>query len=337
MRTGRPPIPPAEDDTMTDIPTHRRPPSRPTVGYLAALALGTALLAGLLTACDGGSPIPAAAAPTDGAGAGPGNTSKGTAGRGGPAASGLIAEIDGDTLQVQNASTGQVAVKVTSKTAYTQTKAATLADVTVGSCVFASAATSTNSAASSGPSASAPTASAAPSSAPSAITATIVQISKASGGSCGDGQLGGPAGTRPSGAPTGQPSNLPSGVRPTDGTARRLALGDVLTGKVTAVSGSTISVQVTARAAAGQTGSPTASPTTTVGTITVTSSTTFMQTVAATRAAVRVGLCATATGPTDSTGAVTATQLALSAADANGCTTGFVRGGAAGSATGSNG
>jgi hypothetical protein len=53
----------------------------------------------------------------------------------------------------------------------------------------------------------------------------------------------------------------------------------------------------------------------------VTSTTVFSKPQSATAAALKVGLCVTATGSTDTTGALTATALSLRTADATGCTT----------------
>src|SRR5690348_4318747 len=97
----------------------------------------------LVTACGGAShassptadPSPTATASNPGAfrASGP------------PGASGLIAEIDGNTLQVQNQTSGQVAVDLTTTTTYTQAKAASLSSVTVGSCIVATAPQSSSS------------------------------------------------------------------------------------------------------------------------------------------------------------------------------------------------
>ena len=67
----------------------------------------------------------------------------------------------------------------------------------------------------------------------------------------------------------------------------------------------------------------TRSGTTTKVTVTTTASTTYRETQAASKSALKVGLCATAIGPSDSTGAVSAKSIALSTPGANGCTTGF--------------
>jgi hypothetical protein len=53
------------------------------------------------------------------------------------------------------------------------------------------------------------------------------------------------------------------------------------------------------------------------------SATTIREVATVTKSALKVGLCATANGKTDSTGAVTATAVALSTATSAGCEAGF--------------
>ncbi|MEO8830316.1 hypothetical protein [Lapillicoccus sp.] len=116
----------------------------------------------------------------------------------------------------------------------------------------------------------------------------------------------------------------------TGGFARR-----GVSGRVTAVSGDVITVQVTMRQ--GRTpGSTvtsetaTSSPTPTSVAITTTSSTTYLKEVAATAADVSVGECATALGKADDTGSVAATAVTLRPATKGSCTAGRGAGGAAG-------
>lgn len=292
--------------------------SRRPRGVLVVAAL-TAGAVALLTACGGASASGSGTAKSPSAATG---TRGGFAN--GPAASGRIAEIDGNTLQVQNDTTGQVAVAVTDKTTYTQTEATTLASVRVGSCVSAISAVS-DSGSSTAPGDSPPT----------TITADTVVVSSATDGSCTRGFAGsaGPRGSftgvpsrfRQSGAPTGRPSGAP-------GQLPRTA---AVNGLVTAVSGSTITVRAERRALpSGSTATPTATPTPTATatatastvTVLVTASTKYTETVAATKAALKVGLCLTAEGSTGSDGTVTASRIALSAPSATGCTVTFGRG-----------
>lgn len=245
-----------------------------------------------------------------------------------PAASGKIAEIDGDTLQVQSDESGQVAVAVTNSTTYTQTKATTLAAVTVGSCITASALTSTSSSSA---------ANDGDADQPTAITAEAVTITRAVNGSCTRGFGASPGGGSFRGTFTGAPSNFrrPSNAASgsTAGGQPRRALGT--SGMVTAVNGDTITVRAARRdPPSSATPSPTNSPTLTTVTVTVTSSTSYTETVAATRSALKVGLCLTATGTTGADGTVTANRVALSPATAEGCGLTFRRGGPGGGAGG---
>src|SRR5665647_1806488 len=84
------------------------------------------------TSANGAAPVsPTTASPGGGAGAG-----AGSAQRGFPGATGLLAQVDGTTLQVQ-AADAQTAVTYSAATTFTNTVAAKLADVVVGACVQA--------------------------------------------------------------------------------------------------------------------------------------------------------------------------------------------------------
>ncbi len=61
--------------------------------------------------------------------------------------------------------------------------------------------------------------------------------------------------------------------------------------------------------------------------MTVTPATTYTKTVTAKSSAIKVGLCASAFGPADDTGAIAATQIRLSEATNGTCSTGFGVGG----------
>jgi hypothetical protein len=271
--------------------------NRPTVTALAA-GVPVALL--LLAGCGGGSSTSdsaaAASAPTPSTAASPGGTgSPGAAGRGrGPAAFGQIAAVTGKTLQVQNTQS-QTAVTWSASTAFTKTVPATLA---VGDCVTATGRPGTG----------------------SALTATSVRVLSA-GGNCTPARKGGP------GAPDGTPRPRPSGsFSPPAGTPRAGGQNFATAfGKVTAVSGSTVTVSgrlLTGGRFRG-TGTPAATPTAGPVTVTLGSSAAVLRTVKAGGADAKVGLCAVATGKTDSTGAVAATAVALSTKGPNGCTGGF--------------
>jgi hypothetical protein len=258
--------------------------------------LGTAVIAtGALTvtACSGGS-----AASTGAAGS---TTPTQPRASGGavpaafrPAASGEIAQISGHTLQVQSA-TDQTAVTYSAKTRFTAEQAISLASIHVGSCVVAT-----------GPSKGATTT--------RTITATEVRVTSPQGGSCGGGRFtsGGSlrAGSRPAGFPSF--ATRSGGAFPSGAPGRTSALaGAFAAGKVSAVSGHTITVTSTRPG----------SSTVTTSTIEVSAATKYSTTVSATAKALKVGLCAVVNGSTDSTGAVAATRIALSPKTNGSCTT----------------
>jgi hypothetical protein len=111
--------------------------------------------------------------------------------------------------------------------------------------------------------------------------------------------------------------------------------GGVVSGKVKSVSGSTFVVEVTefvgrpggtrTSGTSGTTSGSVSAPATTTAssTVTVTPSTTYTKTVIATSSSIKVGLCASAFGPADDTGAITAAQVRLSQATDGTCSTGF--------------
>lgn len=290
----------------------------------AGLALAGAIT---LTACGGGSSSgTAGAAPSGTAGAAAqsaaanGVNARGSAGGRGPAASGTIAEVDGTTMQVQNQQDGQVAVTWTAKTTFTQQAQLALSSLKAGECVTAIAATS-------GTSSSASSAPAAP------LTATTITVTQPVNGDCTGGFGGGggsrsfPGGSRPSGFPTGA---RPSGARPSgfpSGSPGRAGFnfGDIASGKVVSVSGS--SLVVAARTFSGQANSgSTPATTTTNRTVSITSTTKITTEQKATAAAVKVGRCAAAQGAADSSGTVTAMQVSITDPVNGQCTAGFGRG-----------
>lgn len=233
-----------------------------------------ALVGGVAVALSACGSSGAAKAPTN-ANANQGGVGGGFAGRL-PGASGLVAAVDGSTAQVQSAS-AQTAVSWTSSTTFTDEVKVTKAAVKVGECVQASRA-QTSSGSSSG----------------TALAAASVRIVSTSGG-CTAVQPR--AGSRPSGAPTTFPGGQ-SGTRP------RGTFGNVAAiGVVTSVSSSGFAVK--SIAFGGSNGS-------TAITVTTTSSTAYLQTQKANAAAVKVGVCMSANGTTDSTGAVSATRITLS-------------------------
>jgi hypothetical protein len=282
---------------------------------LARAGAATGALAGavvLLTACSSSGNAPAAPVPSTSP-SGSSSTSPGTGpgGRFGPAASGKIAAINGKTVQVQNQQSGQVAVKYTGKTTFSQTVSTTLKKIKQGDCVTAVAPSGTSTSATS-------------------FTAARITVTRPVNGSC-TGGFGGqrPTGAQPSGAPSGFsfpsgarsrfpfpggnrsgfPSGFPSGGRFPGGAN----FGAVASGKVSSVSGSKL---VVAARQFNSTSSKSIS-------VSVGSSTTITTMAAATAKALHVGKCLTAQGSTDSSGAVQATRIQVNPATNGQCTIGF--------------
>lgn len=336
--------------------------SRSWTKTLLAASGAAIVLGGVLAACGAGSTAasntPAPVVQTSGSAAGSGANGQGgnAAGQGGtgagqgafrPAASGLIAEVDPGSMEVQS-TTAQTTVNWTSATTFTQTAKAALTDVKAGSCVSAiaegtagtTAAAGGTSAAAGGTAPAAPTATSRTRTQPkvTALTATIVTISPAVAGKCtaeggfgvGGFAGGGFAGTRPSGAaPDAAPTDAagPSGAARATGAAGFGGRGgEVLSGKVSKVSGSALTVVVTERA----------DDSTYDSTVTVTAATTYSQTKSVSSAAAKVGLCASAIGTADTTGNVAAKSIALTSPTNGTCNAGFGRGGR-GTGVGGNG
>ncbi len=258
----------------------------------SALAVGAVLaLAGCGSSTPSSASTPKA---TSSAPARQGGFGGGAGGAAGGGTSGQIAAVNGQTLQVQDNSS-QTAVTYSSSTTISKTASVALSDVTVGSCVTAVSA----------PSSSSSSASAA---------ATTVAISQPVNGSCSTG-FGRASGARPSGAPTARPSFRPTN-RPSNRPSGGFGGGSFTaptTGQVTAVSGTTITVD----ALDFQT-QKTASKT-----VTVDSSTKYTEEQAATASAITVGECVTARGQADDTGTVAATALTVSDPVNGSCSTGF--------------
>ncbi|MCL2515907.1 MAG: DUF5666 domain-containing protein [Microbacteriaceae bacterium] len=273
---------------------------------VAALVVGAALV---LTGCSGSGAANASSksssTPQSQGQSRQGGGFGGGAGFGGGTV-GQIAAVSGSTLQVQS-STDQTAVTFTSSTAITTTVDVALSAVKVGECVTATTVPASGS-----------TSSSSSSTAP----VTSVAISQPVSGSCsrgfggtnGGGTFRGQGGTgsgqRPSGFPTSRPR--PSG----SASGRGFGGGNFVlptSGEVTAVSGSTITVD----ALDFQTQK------TAPKTVTVDASTKYTETEKATSTALAVGQCVVAQGKADDTGAVTATAIAVSAPVNGSCTTGF--------------
>ncbi len=240
----------------------------------------------------------------------------------GPAASGTIASISGNSLEVQNTQSGQTTVEVTAKTRISATADVTLSAVKPGECVTASG---TRSAGSGG----------------SGLAATSVVLVSGTGGSCtAFGQGGGRYGSERSGRagtftrPTGSRGSLPA----------RLADVRTVTGTVKSVSGTTIEVSGFLRSfhlssgaatsksttATSTTATSTTRPAATTIAVVVGGTTRYQRVGTATVASLKVGECATAFGSANAIGAVTATRLSVAPPTGGSCDTGLGVGGGAG-------
>jgi hypothetical protein len=283
----------------------------PRTALTAASSAGTAaLLLFVVSACGAGG-APDSATPTAGAQLQNQSAQPG-AGQGPPGASGKVAAISGKTLQVQSAQSGQVAVTYTGKTTFSKAVKAASSAVKVGSCVMVrGSGKQTGTAKATDP-----------------VTAASVQLSDPVDGACGAGapglagggfdRTGG--GSPPSGVPTGAPQSRSGGTG--GGQAPRTGGGGFdgarpVSGRVTAVNGSTITVAATTfvtQQGTGATGTPTASPSATPSTtpvvVTTTAATTYTKTVSATAKDLAVGQCVTAIGSANDTGAITASLIA---------------------------
>jgi hypothetical protein len=269
---------------------------------VGAVALSAALT---LAACSGSSSGASPGSPASSSSGGSGGSNGGGSGSGGgngaanrPGASGQVAAIAGTTMQVQSQQSGQVAVSWTSSTTFSHPVSTTTSAIKAGDCVVATAASGSSDA---------------------SFTATSVTVSAAANGQCG-GPGGAGTGQRPSGFPSGQrPSGFPSGQRPSgvpSGAPNRQ--GGFATGTVSSVSGSTIVI------AARQFGGTNS---TTNRNVTVNSQTKVTTQQSTTASALKVGLCVSAEGKADSTGAVAATSVRISDPVDGQCTAGFGRGG----------
>jgi len=184
-------------------------------------------------------------------------------------ASGQLVQINDNTLILTGAN-GDITVTYTNTTTFTKTSMATLADIRPGQCIFATGAKDSA----------------------GLITATSVRLAPKNARGCttGGAAFSPPAGASPRPNPSGQ-ANM-----------------TVVSGEVTAVSGTSVTV-LTASSGSQMVTVPT------IASVTVSS--------AASAASLQVGQCLRATGPPDASGTVQATSLAITPPGANGtCTTG---------------
>jgi hypothetical protein len=191
-------------------------------------------------------------------------------------ASGQLVQVSGQTL-ILTGPNGDTTVTVTATTTYTKTSIATLADILKGTCIVANGQKDPTS---------------------GAITATNVRISPKTAAGCaapGFGPGGAPGASPPAGA---SPRPTPSGQ----------ANAAFVTGEVTAVSGTSVTVKTAA--GANQT-------------ISVAAAATITDTADVTIAALQNGQCLRANGTKDAAGSVQATSVTITPAGPSGtCTTG---------------
>jgi hypothetical protein len=215
-----------------------------------------------------------------------------------PGAFGTAAAVSATSIEVQSRQNGQVTVKFTGKTKFTDTATATLKDVKVGECVTVTALSGGAQA--------------------TKLTARTVGITPATSTGCTAGGFGGAFGRGGGGDFTGRP-NASSRPRPS-GTNRNRPGGANFGrafGSVTAVSATGFTVKGVARGN---------NPAVTTA-VTVNASTTYTRTAAATPSALAIGVCIAALGPSDDTGAVSATTIGVSKPGNDGCAGGFGGGG----------
>lgn len=272
------------------MPTHlnRKPRSSrlvpiAVIGSLAVLALAACgSNSNGATAASGGT-APQAGAPSAGSGGGQR-----------PAASGLVAAVDGTTMQVQSQQDGQVAVSWGDSTKFSHTVIAKLTSIKAGACVTAIATSGTSQTTS--------------------FTATTITLSEATTGQCGGpGGAGGANGVRPSGRPSDRPTGAPSG-----GPGAGVGGGAFATGKVVSVTGSSLVIAAQSMNPSSGSSAPTTNKTITVG-----SATKVTTQASTTSRSVVVGKCVSVQGASNSSGAVAATSVRITDADNGKCSSGF--------------
>lgn len=241
----------------------------------------------------------------------------------GPGASGSVAAISGSSMEVQNQQSGQTTVSWTASTVFSQVLTVPASTVTVGDCVTVSGSTANKT-----------------------ITARTVSISQPdASGSCtsgvfGGGGTGGPpvsggAGAGPGPGGGGFPRSG-SGTLPRDNFRRPSGAANFgfASGKVTAVTSSTLTVDGTSSASlpkstakgsssksAAKTRTRAKLQSTTVN-LKLASSTTYSQTQSAAATNLAVGDCVTAAGTSATNGSVTASTVRITSTGGQSCTTG---------------
>jgi hypothetical protein len=278
------------EEMQTDVMTgdlHSGAPRSIDKGRRLGLAAGAAAVISLVAAGGMGGGI-AAASTTPTTASGPPAAFR-------PAASGMIASVSGNVLEVQSPQSGQTTVNVSSKTAITATVSVSESDVAKGTCISATGTKGSG----------------------GAVDATAVSLFAATKGECTRGFGAGGVG-RPGGGTFrfrgGTPPGGTSGTRPRT-TFKRPANFASAMGKVTSKSGTKIGVEaVTVTFAKGKVTTKTGPKT-----VDVSKSTKYTKTERSTTSALKVGECVTATGSTNNIGAVSATTLIVTPATSSGC------------------
>ena len=202
---------------------------------------------------------------------------------------GQLVQINGQTLIITGPN-GDTTVTYSTTTSISKTSTATLADITAGTCIVA---TGTKDAS-------------------GAVTAATVRLAPKTAAGCAASFGPGPgAGATP--RPSSSPRPTPSG----------LANRAIVTGEVTAASGTSVTILTTANGSQ---------------TITVPTTAVVTRNFSVTSADLQTGECVRATGPKDAAGTVAATSLTISPAGPSGtCATGFGGGGRGGFGGGGGG
>lgn len=192
-------------------------------------------------------------------------------------ASGQLVQVNGQTLIVTGPN-GDITVTFTSTTTFTKTSIATLADITKGTCIVANGQKATT----------------------GAITATNVRISPKTAAGCAARAF-----APPTLAPGASPRPTPT-PRPTPSGQANMA---IVTGEVTAASGTSVTVLNQAKVSQ---------------TITVASAATITKTAEVTSSDLQNGECLRANGARNAAGDVQATAITITPAGPSGtCTTGL--------------
>ncbi len=242
-------------------------------------------------------------------------------------ASGTVASVTGSSMEVQNPSSGQTTVSWTATTAFSKTVTKTLGALSAGTCIsvtgtpakkskttIAASSITINAASATG------TCTSASRPGPAFGSGSTRRGGPGGGGFGGFGAGGGPARTFRSGLGGSAARRFPSG-----GTF------SIASGKITAVSGSTISmsgIQLTPGILSQGSTKSTKSkkpvqPKSERLKITTSKSTSITQILVAVPSDVVVGACVSAFGSTATNGAVTSTSVHITSTGASSCTTGF--------------